>query len=60
MLRQVTVAREAAVGLGSSKRVFVGDRRIAVFNDEGTLRAVDDVCTHVGGRFRRGFARTVS
>ena len=49
MVRRVSVGKEAAVGPGRAKRVYVGDRRIAVFNDRGTLRAVDDVCTHVGG-----------
>lgn len=54
MLRRVNVGKEAAVGPGRSKRVYVGDRRIAVFNDGGTLHAVDDVCTHVGGPLSEG------
>ena len=54
MVRRVSVGKEAAVGPGRAKRVYVGDRRIAVFNDRGTLRAVDDVCTHVGGGAVRG------
>ena len=54
MVRRVSVGKEAAVGPGRAKRVYVGDRRIAVFNDKGTLYAVDDVCTHVGGSLSEG------
>lgn len=39
---------------GKVKCVFAGDRRIAVFNDGGTLRAIDNVCTHVGGPLSEG------
>ena len=42
------------MGPGRAKRVYVGDRRIAVFNDRGTLHAVDDMCTHVGGPLSEG------
>ena len=54
MPRYVTVAKEGSLGLGRLKRVFARDRRIAVFNDGGTLRAVDDTCTHVGGSLSEG------
>ena len=54
MPRYVTVAKEGSLGLGRSKRVFARDRRIAVFNDGGTLRAVDDTCSHVGGSLSEG------
>ena len=39
---------------GKVKCVFAGDRRIAVFNDGGALRAIDNVCTHVGGPLSEG------
>jgi nitrite reductase/ring-hydroxylating ferredoxin subunit len=52
--RHVTVGKQGSLGLGRSKKVFAGDRRIAVFNDGGTLRAVDDTCTHVGGSLSEG------
>jgi 3-phenylpropionate/trans-cinnamate dioxygenase ferredoxin subunit len=42
------------VSPGRAKRVFSRDRRIAVFNDRGTLRAVDDTCTHVGASLSEG------
>ena len=54
MPRRVTVGKETAVSPGRAKRVYVGDRRIAVFNDQGTLLAVDDTCTHVGGPLSEG------
>ena len=34
--------------------MYVRDRRIAIFNDDGVLRAVDDTCTHVGGSLSEG------
>ena len=54
MSRLVNVGKEAAVGPGRAKRVYIGDRRIAVFNDRGTSHAVDDACTHVGGPLSEG------
>ena len=61
MPRYVTVAKQGSLGLGRSKRVFVRDLRIAVFNDGGTLYAVDDTCTHVGGGLcQRVSAKTAS
>jgi 3-phenylpropionate/trans-cinnamate dioxygenase ferredoxin component len=54
MARYVTVGKEGCLAVGRSKRVFARDLRIAVFNDGGTLRAVDDACTHVGGSLSEG------
>ena len=54
MPRLVTVGKEGSLAAGRSKKVFCGDHRIAVFNDGGTLRAVDDACTHVGGPLSDG------
>lgn len=50
----VTVAKAESLGPGRRKKVFAGDRRIAVFNDRGALHAVDDSCTHVGGSLSEG------
>ena len=64
MSRFVRVGKEGSVRPGLVKRVFSRDRRIAVFNDQGTLRAVDDTCTHVGrvlvGGAVRGRGRDLS
>ena len=54
MPRFFTVANEEAFGPGKVKRVRARDRWIAVFNDRGTLRAVDDACTHSGGSLSEG------
>ena len=54
MARTVTVARAESFGPGARKKVFAGDRRIAVFNDGGALHAVDDACTHSGGSLSEG------
>lgn len=54
MPRNFTVAREESFGPGARKKVYAGDRRIAVFNDRGTLHAVDDTCTHAGGSLSEG------
>ena len=54
MPRFVTVGKEGSLGVGRSKKVFVRDLRIAVFNDRGTLRAIDDTCSHVGGALSEG------
>ncbi len=54
MSRFVRVGKEGSVMPGRAKRVFSRDRRIAVFNDQGTLRAVDDTCTHVGASLSEG------
>ena len=50
----IKLGKEGSVALGRAKRVYCRDRRIAVFNDKGTIRAVDDVCTHVGGSLSEG------
>ena len=52
--RSVKVAAVEHFGPGKRKKVFVRDRRIAVFNDTGKFYAVDDTCTHVGGSLSEG------
>ena len=54
MTRYVRVETEERFGPGHVKKVYARDRRIAVFNDRGTLFAVDDTCTHVGGSLSEG------
>ena len=54
MARVITVADANSFGPGKRKKVFAGARRIAVVNDAGTLHAVDDTCTHVGGSLSEG------
>lgn len=54
MSRTVVVGKDGSLGRGRAKKVYIRDRRIAVFNDRGTLRAVDDLCTHSGGSLSEG------
>ena len=54
MARLYRVADAESFGPGKRKKVFAGERRIAVFNDAGTVCAVDDTCTHVGGSLSEG------
>ncbi len=49
-----TVARTGDVPPGCCIAVDVGDRRIALFNVEGTYYAIDDVCPHSGGPLSEG------
>jgi nitrite reductase/ring-hydroxylating ferredoxin subunit len=39
---------------GKAVRVTAGGKVVAVFNIEGTLRAIDAICPHVGGPLERG------
>ena len=54
MSRAVVVGKVGCIPPGRSKKVYFRDLRIAVFNDGGTLRAVDDACTHSGGSLSEG------
>lgn len=54
MAGYVTVGHDGDVAPGGVKCVRAGDRRIALFNEGGTLVAFDDACTHVGGPLSEG------
>ena len=54
MATYVKVADEGDVAVGRVTCVRTGDRRIALFNENGTLVAYDDRCTHVGGPVSEG------
>jgi nitrite reductase/ring-hydroxylating ferredoxin subunit len=44
--RWIRVARASDIGKGDRLRVSVEGEDIAIFNAEGTLHALGDVCTH--------------
>lgn len=46
MAEYVRVAATEEIPPGRGKAVSVDDRRIAVFNVDGTFYAIDDTCTH--------------
>ena len=54
MASYVKVGNDGDVAPGTVKCVTAGDRRIALFNENGTLVALDDACTHVGGPLSEG------
>ena len=51
----VKVADLDSIKPGQARCVTAGARRVALFNHEGTLYAIDDQCTHVGGPLSEGF-----
>jgi 3-phenylpropionate/trans-cinnamate dioxygenase ferredoxin component len=54
MLPFVKVATCAELPVGGKKLAEVDGRAIALFNVEGVVHAIDDVCTHDGGPLAEG------
>ena len=52
----VKVAKIGEIASGEGKTVDIGERRIALFNIDGTFHAIDDTCTHRGGPLSEGMA----
>jgi len=52
-----TVAIVGEIEEGTGKSFEVGDRIIAIFNDGGTYRAIDDMCPHMGASLATGFLK---
>ena len=50
----VPAARLADVPPGTGVGVEVEGRAVAVFNVDGTLHAIEDVCTHAGAKLSEG------
>jgi nitrite reductase (NADH) small subunit/3-phenylpropionate/trans-cinnamate dioxygenase ferredoxin subunit len=50
----VTVARVGEIPLGQGVAYPVGDRMVAVFNDNGQYAAIDDFCPHMGASLADG------
>jgi 3-phenylpropionate/trans-cinnamate dioxygenase ferredoxin subunit len=50
----VAVARVEDLPVGSVKVVEAAGRQIALCNYDGTIYAIDDVCTHDGGSLDQG------
>ena len=50
----VTVARVAEFGSGERRVVELDDTQVVVFNLGGQYYAIEDVCTHDGGRLTGG------
>lgn len=52
--RFVKVATRADLPIGASHAVRVGDTSLALFNVNGSLYAIDNICPHAGGPLARG------
>ena len=50
----VTVAKVGDIPEGQGKAFPVGDQMVAVFNDGGQYRAIDDMCPHMGASLASG------
>ena len=50
----VKVAQTSDIPAGQAKCVEVGDKRIAIFNLDGTFHAMDEVCPHQAGPLSEG------
>ena len=50
----IKVATEGEIPVGQSKLVEIDDVRVALFNLDGTIYAIEDVCTHDGGPLVEG------
>ncbi len=54
---RVVVCPFGEIPPGSARAVDLGERRVAVFNVDGALRAIDDRCAHKGGSLAAGMVR---
>ena len=54
MAAYIEVASAADLPPGQAMLVTAGDRQVALFNVGGTYCAIDDTCTHRGGRLSDG------
>ena len=51
----VTVARVGAIPEGEVRSFQVGERLVAVFNQDGRYFAIDDLCPHMGASLGAGY-----
>lgn len=54
MSEWITIAAEGEIQPGKCKVVDIDDVLIAVYNLDGLLYAIEDVCTHDGGELASG------
>jgi 3-phenylpropionate/trans-cinnamate dioxygenase ferredoxin subunit len=50
----VKVATTTDIPVGTSRCVTVGDRKIGLFNVDGTIYAINDICTHAEASLTAG------
>jgi len=54
MAELIPVAKKSAIAPGKGMAVDVKGTRVAVFNINGEIFAIDDTCTHAGGSLSEG------
>ena len=54
MGNMIRVGTKTDIGPGSSVKVEVGGKEVAVFNIDGNFYAIDDTCVHRGGPLSEG------
>jgi len=57
MAEFVTVAKVGSIPASQGDSFAVNGRMVAVFNDGGTYRAIDDLCPHMGASLGAGELR---
>ena len=50
----LTVAKLGDIPLGEGRAFQYNDQMVAVFNDDGNYRAIDDMCPHMGASLAAG------
>ena len=55
MAERITVAKTSDIPLNEARAFPVGDRMIAIFNDDGKYYAMDDFCPHMGASLAGGW-----
>ena len=55
MPKRVTVARTTDIPNNEARAFPVGDRMIAIFNQDGLFHAMDDFCPHMGASLAGGW-----
>ena len=55
MTEFITVAKVGDIPDQEGRAFRIGDAKVAVFNDGGTFRAIDDMCPHAGASLADGF-----
>ena len=54
----IKVATKSELASGTSKKIEIEDKEIALFNVDGNFLAIDDTCPHRGGPLSEGFVET--
>jgi nitrite reductase (NADH) small subunit len=55
MSQEFQVGKTSDVPEGEGRVFEAGGRMVAVFNDAGTFRAIDDMCPHAGASLAEGW-----